>query len=165
MPHKPSVAHSLAGLLSQAGPQSHNGAWGALALEAPELMKYNDSQVLFDNRDAIWNELQAVIRTRSNEEWIQRMLERDLWMAEVKTQAEVADDPQVRHVEGFTEIEHPAAGKVTVTNIPIDMSETPGRIRLPAPMIGQHGREILEESGYTSEAIDQMLEDGVLFIQ
>lgn len=135
------------------------------ALEAPELEKYSDPQVLFEQRDQIWEELQAIIRKHGNAHWLKRMLDLDIWMAEVRNQTEVADDPQVRHVEGFVKVEHPRAGPVSVVNIPLDMSETPGRVRLPAPLVGQHGRDILEEAGFSAEAIRKFEEEQVLYVE
>lgn len=135
------------------------------ALEQPGLMKYNDPQVLFDQRDAIWQELQDIIAQKTTAHWLDRMLGLDLWVAEVKSQDQVADDPQVRHAKGFVKVKHPKAGDVSVTSIPIDLSETPGAIRLPAPLVGEHGREILSEIGYQSDQIDQLIEQQALYIE
>ena len=43
------------------------------------------------------------------------------------------------------EMEHPEAGTVYGLGIPIKLSATPGSIRRPAPLLGQHTDEILAE--------------------
>ncbi len=135
------------------------------ALEEPDLIRYNDPQVLFEKRDEIWQELQDILIQRTNAEWLDRMLDRDLWVAEVHTQKAVAEDPQVRAVDGFVSVDHPRAGKVSVAGIPLEMSETPGAIRLPAPLVGEHGRDILREAGYLDSDIARLQSGEVLFVE
>ena len=131
----------------------------------PTLARYNDPQVRYDSRDEIFNELQKILRTRSTDEWLERLLALDLWVAKAQPQSQVADDPQVKHMGLFTTVNHPTAGDVTVTNIPIQMSATPGEIRRPAPLIGQHGPEILEELGYTAAEVAALTTGKVITVQ
>ena len=141
--------------------------WPALvkALGAPELMRHSDPQVLFDQRDSIWEEIQTVISTKTTAEWLDTMLKHDLWVGEVKTQLQVPEDAQVRHLNLFTEIDHPKAGRIQTVNMPVDFSETPGLIRRPPPLVGQHGREILSEIGYSEAEIGRLIADHVISIE
>ena len=41
------------------------------------------------------------------------------------------------------ESEHPVAGKVQLVGVPVKLSETPGSVREPAPLLGQHTDEVL----------------------
>jgi crotonobetainyl-CoA:carnitine CoA-transferase CaiB-like acyl-CoA transferase len=135
------------------------------ALGDDSLMKYNDPQVLFDDRDKIHGIIEAITVKKTTEEWLDIMLELDLWVAKVNDQKDVENDPQVVHNNTFVDIEHPKAGKVKVTNVPFTMSETPGEIRRPSPMIGEHGAEILEEIGYGKEAIDSLISENIISIE
>lgn len=135
------------------------------ALGDESLHRYDDPQVRFDRRDEIHAEMEKHTVTKTTNEWLAIMLALDIWCAPVLTQAEVADDPQVRHLEAFTEIDHPTAGRVKVTNIPFRMSATPGEIRRPAPLVGQHGRELLREYGYDDAAIAELEQAGVLTVE
>ena len=129
------------------------------ALGDNSLINFNDPQVLFDQRDEIYYCIQEITVTKTTEEWLKIMLGLDLWVSQVNEQINVADDPQVKHNKTFIEIEHPKAGKLTVTNIPFTMSETPGEIRRPPPMIGEHGPEILKELGYEDAAIKKLIDE------
>jgi len=133
-------------------------------LGAPELIRYNDPQILFDRRDEIWQELQSVISQKTTAAWLEIMLEHDLWVAEVKSQRDVPDDPQVRHLGLFTTMDHPRAGQIRTVNMPVQFSSTPGSIRRPPPLIGEHGREILQDLGYSENEIDDFLKTGVISI-
>lgn len=123
------------------------------ALDDPGLACYDDPQCLYDRRDEIYAVLAERLKHKTTDEWLEIMLALDIWCAPVLAQNQVADDPQVQHLQAFVDIEHPRAGTVKVTNIPFRMSRTPGSIRMPAPLIGQHGEEILREAGLTEEEI------------
>ena len=135
------------------------------ALGDPSLLVYNDSQVLFDKRDEIYYRIQAVTITKTTQEWLTIMLGYDLWVAQVNNQSAVALDPQVIHNNTFVEIQHPKAGKLSVTNIPFTMSETPGAITRPSPMIGEHGPEILKELGYDETMIETLINNKIISVE
>lgn len=135
------------------------------ALGDESLMQYNDPQVLFDQRDKIHGIVEAITVTKTTDEWLDIMLDLDLWVAEVNDQADVENDPQVQFNKTFVDVEHPKAGKVKVTNVPFTMSETPGRIKRSSPLIGEHGEEILSEVGYGPEEIRMLIEDNVISVE
>jgi crotonobetainyl-CoA:carnitine CoA-transferase CaiB-like acyl-CoA transferase len=51
------------------------------------------------------------------------------------------------------EIEHAAMGKVTAPGRPFVMSESPWQLRRPAPLLGEHTREVLAEAGFAEREI------------
>jgi crotonobetainyl-CoA:carnitine CoA-transferase CaiB-like acyl-CoA transferase len=62
----------------------------------------------------------------------------------------------------FTEIEHPIEGKLNQFGIPIKLSETPGEIKSPPPVLGQHTEEVLLDLGYHKEDIERLREAKVI---
>jgi crotonobetainyl-CoA:carnitine CoA-transferase CaiB-like acyl-CoA transferase len=54
------------------------------------------------------------------------------------------------------------AGSVLMHNVIPRLSATPGKLRHPAPALGQHTREVLGEIGYTAERIAALAADGVV---
>jgi len=75
----------------------------------------------------------------------------------------VLEDEQVKAREMIVEVEHPKAGKLKMPGVAIKLSETPGAILKPAPMLGEHNRELLKEFfDYKDSEIDGLIENGVL---
>jgi len=62
----------------------------------------------------------------------------------------------------LVEIEHPVAGKIKVPGIPLKLSETPGSIRLPPPILGQHTEEVLKKMGYSITDIKELKKGNVI---
>jgi CoA:oxalate CoA-transferase len=75
--------------------------------------------------------------------------------APINTVDRVMADPQIQARDMMVEMEHPVAGILKLAGIPIKMSVTPGAIKEPAPLLGQHTDQILKEFlGQTQEEID-----------
>jgi crotonobetainyl-CoA:carnitine CoA-transferase CaiB-like acyl-CoA transferase len=122
-------------------------------LEAPHLAVYDDLETLFAKRDEVWGKVNAETRRYGRRELLDRMLDADIWCAPVYDIRAAAEDPQVTHLGLITSYEHPKAGTVKVVGPAVRMSETPATIDRPAPLVGQHGREILAEFGVPKEEI------------
>jgi crotonobetainyl-CoA:carnitine CoA-transferase CaiB-like acyl-CoA transferase len=75
---------------------------------------------------------------------------------------EVFHDPQVLHNGMLQEIDHPTVGSQKTIGIPIRLHGSPGRIRRPSPLLGQHSREILAEVGYGAEEIESLIRSSVV---
>jgi crotonobetainyl-CoA:carnitine CoA-transferase CaiB-like acyl-CoA transferase len=69
-------------------------------------------------------------------------------------------DPHVQARQMAVEVEHPVAGHIRNIGIPVKLSDTPGKIRKPAPMLGQHTAEVLAELGYSEIEVADFKENG-----
>src|SRR2546429_9747423 len=58
---------------------------------------------------------------------------------------QVVAHPQVQARGAIVESAHPVAGAVRMAGPPVRFSETPGSVRLPAPLLGQHTAEVLRD--------------------
>lgn len=75
----------------------------------------------------------------------------------------VLENEQVIAREMIVEVNHPVAGKLKMPGVAIKLSETPGQIVTPAPLLGEHNHELLKEFfGYEDEEIDKLIAKGVL---
>jgi crotonobetainyl-CoA:carnitine CoA-transferase CaiB-like acyl-CoA transferase len=129
-------------------------------LEAPQLAIYDDLETLFAKRDEVWEKVNAETRKFGRDELLARLLAVDIWCAAVNDIRQASEDPQVKHMGMITTYEHLRAGTVRVVAPAVKMSETPATIDRPAPLVGQHGREILAEFGLSADAIAALEKDG-----
>ncbi|QBY00814.1 CoA transferase [Rhodophyticola sp. CCM32] len=125
-----------------------------------DLLRFDDPETLFAERDAVWRALAAETGKWNTEDLIAALLEADIWCGEVKTHLEAAADPQVAHLGLMQSYEHPRAGTVRVVGPAVGFSDTPAEIQRPAPLVGQHTSEVLKEFGITDADIDAAIKTG-----
>jgi crotonobetainyl-CoA:carnitine CoA-transferase CaiB-like acyl-CoA transferase len=61
--------------------------------------------------------------------------------------ADLINDPFVTGREAIVHVEDRDLGSLAMHNIVPRLSETPGTFRYPAPRVGEHTRDILDELG------------------
>jgi crotonobetainyl-CoA:carnitine CoA-transferase CaiB-like acyl-CoA transferase len=97
------------------------------------------------------------------EEWDKIVHENDFIATKVNELTDLAADEQILANEYIKEQEHPVLGPWKWVTTPLRYTKTPVSIRTPAPEIGEHTDEVLQEYlGYTAEEIAQLHADGVV---
>jgi crotonobetainyl-CoA:carnitine CoA-transferase CaiB-like acyl-CoA transferase len=114
------------------------------------------------NRLALTDAMNAVLVTRSKAEWIAAFDAAGVPVGPVHTMGEALEHPQTLARGMVVEVAHPQAGRTKALGCPIHFSRTPTRITRPAPMLGEHTRELLREYGYDDAEIDALIADGVV---
>src|SRR6185436_8701699 len=74
--------------------------------------------------------------------------------------ADVAADPHALAREMVVELQHPRAGRTRALGLPVKLSRTPGKVSRPAPVLGQHTREVLSEFGFSRAEIEALVVSG-----
>ena len=96
-------------------------------------------------------EINALIEERlasgTRQEWVARINQAGVPCGVVQDIAEALSDPQVRAQNMVMEIDHPERGPVRTLGFPVRLSETPCRVRYPAPEHGAHTAEVLDALG------------------
>jgi CoA:oxalate CoA-transferase len=108
------------------------------------------------NEAALNKLLEERFRSRAATEWLALLAGHDVLAAPVYTYKDLFDDPQVVVNDMVVTQDHPVAGPVRVIGIPVKLARTPGQIRTPAPLLGEHTEEILASLGYSEAEIAQL---------
>ena len=112
----------------------------------PELAadaRYATNALRVENRATLEPLLARVFRQASSSEWLERLSRAGVPCSLVRNFDEVRADPQSAVRQLFPALEHPLAGEVCVTGLPVKLSDSPGRMRFAAPTLGQHTRAVL----------------------
>jgi crotonobetainyl-CoA:carnitine CoA-transferase CaiB-like acyl-CoA transferase len=96
------------------------------------------------NRAELIARLQGVFLNKPYEEWEALLLKHGIPVGAINTIDQVVEHPQVKARGMIAESDHPVAGKVKLVGVPVKLSETPGAVREPAPLLGQHTDEVLQ---------------------
>ena len=133
---------------------------------APEMTndaRWHNNAARGKNRASLIARLQEIFLTRSYEEWESILVPAGIPMGAINTIDRVVEHPQVEARNVLVECEHPTAGKARVVAPPVRLSETPGGVRAPAPLLGQHTDDVLRDRlGLGDAEINRLRAIGVL---
>jgi crotonobetainyl-CoA:carnitine CoA-transferase CaiB-like acyl-CoA transferase len=96
-----------------------------------------------DRRDEIYEIVKAILPSKTTAEWIEILDKHKLWSGKVYNYQELLNDPHVQATGMVTTVHHPKAGDLKMPNVPIHFSQTPGAVRTPPPLLGEHTDEVL----------------------
>jgi crotonobetainyl-CoA:carnitine CoA-transferase CaiB-like acyl-CoA transferase len=97
------------------------------------------------NRPALIEILQEALLTRSYDEWERILQPAGIPIGAINTIDQVVAHPQVKARGALVESIHPVAGAVQSVGPPVRLTDTPGAVRAPAPLLGEHSEIILRE--------------------
>jgi crotonobetainyl-CoA:carnitine CoA-transferase CaiB-like acyl-CoA transferase len=89
----------------------------------------------------------------------------DVPCAIVQTIDQVVADPQIAARGMIVEQDHPTVGTVRLPNLPFRFSGCDTNPRSPAPLLGQHNRDVARSVGLSESEIDTLVADGVLYAE
>ncbi|MFQ5881039.1 MAG: CaiB/BaiF CoA transferase family protein [Candidatus Methylomirabilales bacterium] len=116
-----------------------------------------------ENRAVLRPMLEKALKARSVQEWLQILNEAGIPCGPINSLAEVFAGPQVKAREMIVEVPHPALGTVKMTGVPLKLSATPGQIKHPPPLLGEHTEEVLRAwLGMSAAEIQGLHSDGVI---
>jgi crotonobetainyl-CoA:carnitine CoA-transferase CaiB-like acyl-CoA transferase len=102
------------------------------------------------------------LKSRPSADWIREFEAAGVPVGPVNRIGDMLADPQVAAREMVVEVEHPRAGTTKALGLPIKFSDTPGKVERPAPLLGEHTREVLQGLGYSALEIERLERDGAI---
>ncbi|WP_025899996.1 CaiB/BaiF CoA transferase family protein [Sneathiella glossodoripedis] len=128
--------------------------------ERPELMqdpRFCSISKRLANIDELYSILSDIIETRTAEEWLSMLDEAGIPAVPINTASDLISDPHLVATNFWHEMEHPTEGRLRFTGIPTQFSQTPGSIRRHPPLLGEHSKEVLIESGVPEDTINNLI--------
>lgn len=97
------------------------------------------------NRHALSSLLEPAMLEKTMDEWIEALRGVGIPCGKIQSVGEVCENPQVLARDMIVTVQHPKAGAVRVTGVPVKLSDTPGAVTLPPPLLGEHTSHILRD--------------------
>jgi crotonobetainyl-CoA:carnitine CoA-transferase CaiB-like acyl-CoA transferase len=124
--------------------------------------RFSTNSARMTNLAALTEAMNAVLATRTKADWISAFDLAGVPAGPVHTLGEALEHPQTLARDMVVDLVHPQAGATKALGCPIHFSQTPTHIGRPAPILGEHTRELLREYGYDDREIDALVADGVV---
>jgi crotonobetainyl-CoA:carnitine CoA-transferase CaiB-like acyl-CoA transferase len=105
------------------------------------------------NIDRIYQRMGEIAASRTTAEWEELLLSIDVPHTAFAKLAEVAEQPHLKAVGLFVDLDHPTEGRIRQARPPAKFSESPAGIHRMAPRLGEHTHAVLTEVGFTDDEI------------
>ena len=134
------------------------------ALDRPDLVadeRFESNGDRVEHMDELEAELEATLRERSTDEWIEILVEdAGIPAGPVYGVEEALDNPQTEARGAVTEVEHPELGTIPVIEHPLKYERATSGFDSPPPLLGEHNREVFRDLGYSEAELDALEEAG-----
>ena len=101
------------------------------------------------------------VKGETTASWLARLKAADIPSGPVNPLAGLPQDEQLAAVDFFPLTEHPSEGAIRVVRPPVKFGAGESGLRRPAPRLGEHTREVLQEAGLNEAAIEDLLARGI----
>ncbi len=135
------------------------------ALERSDLVddpRFTSNAQRCENRDALDDVIVDVLADSGSAEWARRMDAAGVPCSPVNTIDTVLSLPQVAHRQMIVETPRTEIPDLRLPGIAVKLTGTPGSIRRPPPLLGEHTDELLTSLEYSTEEIERLRSNGVV---
>ncbi|HKT19170.1 MAG TPA: CoA transferase [Stellaceae bacterium] len=105
------------------------------------------------NFAALIEALRPLFLKRPRADWLERLAAKDVACAPVNSVAEAMDDPEIRHVGLFEQVERPGYGPVTMLRRAARINGQREPSQTVPPLLGEHTEQVLREAGFDDRAL------------
>lgn len=131
------------------------------ALAVDELLTFGAGEA-FERREEITRHVAGAILDLSTAEAVAKLDAAGIWNAVVEDYDSLPANPQLQHLEAFRTVPGVTGAPITMVAHPVRYDGKPIGIARAPQALGAQTREILEETGFSSEEIDRLLSTGVV---
>jgi crotonobetainyl-CoA:carnitine CoA-transferase CaiB-like acyl-CoA transferase len=124
--------------------------------------RYQTNPERLKDRTYLNAQLNAAFAKKTTAEWVELLNQAGVPCGPIYNMQQVFEDPQVKHLQVTTRLEHPRRGSIEVLNQPLTLSRTPAQVRTTQADAGEHNNDILAELGYTTQEIESFIHQKVI---
>ena len=124
----------------------------ARAIARPDLAedsRFTTRAGRMEHRAALVEAIEKTTVGETRAHWLRLLDEAGVPSGPINSYAEALADPHALARQMVVDLVHPGAGPIKALGVPMKLSDTPGAVDRPAPLLGQHTDDILAELGYT----------------
>ncbi|GCL71882.1 CoA transferase [Paenibacillus naphthalenovorans] len=125
--------------------------------------RFIDLQTRMKNIDLLESMIEEILKEQPTSHWVEKLDESGVPGGPVYTYEQALNDPHILARDMVLEIHHPILGDMKTIGFPVKYSGTPLSIRTPAPWLGQHTNEVLNELGLQEEEIKELYNENVVY--
>jgi crotonobetainyl-CoA:carnitine CoA-transferase CaiB-like acyl-CoA transferase len=116
-----------------------------------------------EHREVLLPLVAEVLAQKTCDEWMALFVEASIPAGPVNNMQRLFSDPQVQHRNMIAEVGHETIGTLRLAGVPLKYSATPGVVRLPPPLLGEHTEQVLADVlGFGPEQIEQLVQQGAV---
>lgn len=119
--------------------------------------RFKTLAVRVKNIDDTYQETARIMLTRTTGEWLKLFEGTSVPTNMVNSLEDLIEDPHLKAVGFWLDVDHPSEGKLRMTRFPVTFSKSPADVRRLPPRMGQHTTEVLAEVGLPQADIDALL--------
>jgi len=124
--------------------------------------RFERNPLRVQNVDALQELVESVLVKQPTAHWVEKLDAAGVPGGPVYTYDQTLVDPQVQHRRMVYDIEHPVIGPMKTLGLPVKSNGELTAIRKPAPLLGQHTREVLRAAGFGEGEAEGLLAEGVV---
>lgn len=113
-------------------------------------------------REEIFNYFRETFLTKTRDEWVSLLRQKDTCVAPIYDIDEVESDPQLIARRMIIEADHPTMGRIKQVGSMHKLSDSPVEVRNWSTRFGQHTEGVLLELGYDKARIKELFEAEVI---
>ncbi len=114
------------------------------------------------DQDRLMDEMRALFRTRTRDEWVGDLSSADCCVAPVLELDELEQDPHWQARGLVQPVDLPGWGTLDALGFPVGLSSTPASIRIPPPRLGEHTLQVLGELGLSQSEVKELQSEGAI---
>jgi CoA:oxalate CoA-transferase len=125
--------------------------------------KFKTNPLRCDHRTEMNAILEVEMAKKTAREWCNIFEKERIPYSPINNLQQICEDAHIAHRQMLVEVDQPIVGKMKICASPLKLSETPGEVYAPAPMLGEHSEQVLRDLlAYSAEKIAQLKAEGII---